>query len=124
MLTLNKDSEVVLHLGGKRKVIGHLMENTLFVKKSSDRHLFMADNSIGFNYELIKTCKLFDTVCLNLDFKEHWTTREQILKEGKVRKFNGNELQIFFPLDSFQSERQTTKPNESNQSNENENETT
>lgn len=108
MLTLNKDSEIVLHLNGKRKVIGHLMENTLFVKKSSDRHLFMADNSIGFNYELIKTCKLFDTVCLNLDFKEHWTTREQILKEGKVRKFNGSELQIFFPLASFQ----TTKPNQ------------
>ena len=93
--------KVFLKLIGKQKqLIAYLKENTLKVQKDV-KNIMIKFQTIGFNYDIIKKGS-FENVEVTLsDGRILTTTRERILKEGKIFKNSGFELQIFFPIPSF-----------------------
>ena len=105
-ITILAGGQVLLDLPGtnyksKNRKLGFILNRTFYTERFKDKHLFRADNSIGFNYKLINQCNHFDLICVSMDFKELWTSRITILKLGKCRNFNKLELQIFLKLRYF-----------------------
>lgn len=106
-IKVRQDGTVLLDLPnndykGKNRNIGFLDSQTFYTKRSQ-KHVLRIDNSLGFNYELIKDLSQFDYVCVNFEGRELWTSRKAILNKKLVRKFSKGalELQIFYRLQDF-----------------------
>lgn len=107
-IIIDKKGVVYLSLPGNayksvNRHIGYISDNIFHTERNSSKHLLRIDNSLGFNYKLIKECSLFQLVCVNFDFREVWTSKNAILKYGVMRKFSKGalELQTFLQLRFF-----------------------
>lgn len=107
-IILKPSGKIYLHLPGNRykskRFIGYVSGDTFHTERNSRRHLLRVNQSLGFNYELIKNGN-FDFICVTYDFERLWTSRQVILNNGEFFHFgNGSlELQIFLKLDNFKS---------------------
>lgn len=108
-ITLN----LVLGKDNKSRRIGVvLLENrTLFINKKRDKHLFIKNNSYGFNEHILRTGRTFDKVQIS---DEHITAVipvKTILLVGSYLHFlqAGYERQIFVTLE--QLKQYEIKPN-------------
>ena len=97
-----------LKLDGENRTreIGYISMNTrvFHVSRIRSKHLFLKNNSYGFNHKILADAKLFDNVQLQ-DEKECWLVpKDYILKEGKFLHFkkDGFELQIFIELSKLE----------------------
>lgn len=76
-------------------------EKTLIIKRIENIHLFLKNNSYGFNYTVLSTATTFDKVKLiektTAETNEYVIPLEEILKKGDFLNFKqqGFELQIF-----------------------------
>lgn len=108
-IRIKQDGTVLLDLPnndykGKNRNIGFIdFDSRTFHAKRSKKHILRIDNSLGFNYELIKEFSQFDYVCVNLEGSELWTSRKAILNKKLMHKFSNGalELQIFYRLQDF-----------------------
>lgn len=81
-----------------------ISSRTFHVVRIRSKHLFLKNNSYGFNHKILADAKLFDSVELK-DDKECWLVpKDYILQEGKFLHFkkDGFERQIFIELSKIQ----------------------
>lgn len=110
-IILKPSGKVYLDLPGNRykskRFIGCVSGDTFHTERNSRKHLLRINQSLGFNYELIKNGN-FDFICVTYDFERLWTSRQVILNEGEFFHFSKGslELQIFLKLDDFKSGRE------------------
>lgn len=113
-IILKPNGKVFLELPGNRyksrRCIGYISGDTFHTERNSRRHLLRVNQSLGFNYELIKNGN-FDFICVTYDFERLWSSRQVILNNGEFFHFgNGSlELQIFLKLDDFKRSRNETE---------------
>jgi hypothetical protein len=95
-----------LALEKKTRHIGtlYVKDRVLKIKRTRSRHLFLKNNSYGFNEHIIRTAILFDRVILNDEFGVFDIPREVILSKGTYLDFKqiGFEKQIFLSLEIIQ----------------------
>lgn len=86
--------------------LGIIKDKILYVNRESEKHLHRKSNSYGFNYNLLKMSKNFDSVAISEDSEAMYVVpKETILTMGKVMYFknsedgNSFEIQIFLNRD-------------------------
>lgn len=101
-LSILQNGTVKLSLPFCDRYIGKISGDTYFKKVKPEHHKFKKLNSIGFNYELIKSGKFY---YVKVEFGKDilQTTRLFILHFGKVQTFykQSFEKQIFLPIEEF-----------------------
>lgn len=78
----------------------HLKERFIEIKRNREKHLFMKNNSYGFNEFLISTGQKFDNVKLVDNLGTYLFPKNLIIEKGKYLFFKeqGFERQLFLPL--------------------------
>lgn len=105
-----KGEKFYLYLQGAeyRRLLGELIENTLFIKRDREKHLHHKTNAYGFNNALIHNLEPSIKVVIKESKRKLklTSTIEDILKNGKYLFFmsEGFEKQIFMPLSLFKQE--------------------
>lgn len=103
-----KDGKVTIRVAteGRDRRIGVIKDKMLFVDRDSSKHLHRKSNSYGFNYNVLKLSKSFDSVAINEDDDVLYVVpKETILSMGRVMYFknsedgNSFEVQIFLNRD-------------------------
>lgn len=101
---VNNNLNLSLKLAGESRTrdVGFItMQTRVFhVSRIRSKHLFLKNNSYGFNHKILEDAKLFDNVEIK-DDKGCWLVpKDYILKEGKFLHFkkDGFERQIFIEL--------------------------
>lgn len=103
-LLIHFDGRVELEIATEKSTrnVGIIKDKTLFVERSSDKHVHRKSNSYGFNYYLLKNVKYFDWVAINEDGVNFYVIPKQtIIDLGNVMYFknsqdgNSFEVQIF-----------------------------
>ncbi len=93
------------HKGKNRILLEFLPVQRIAFKPVKTRHIFQQDKSIGFNYELINSygSDYFNIIYIEFNGRYLWTSRQAILRYGKIRTFTNNKLetQIFYKIDFF-----------------------
>lgn len=111
LLCKNNGTRIILSLKlireSRYRRIGviNLAQKTITVKRKRSIHLFLKNNSYGFNHKLLSETKLFTKVRLHDEFGEWLIPNEFILENGKYLNFKesgGFELQRFVTLESIE----------------------
>lgn len=102
---------IMLHLASENKSrhigILYVKDKTLRIKRTRSRHLFLKNNSYGFNEHIIRTAILFDHVLLEDEHGLFMIPRSEIMANGTYLDFkqNGFEKQIFLSLEIIEQYR-------------------
>jgi hypothetical protein len=104
-IKITKRGHVLLYLPNQSRPrsIGRIKGDTFHTERNEKRHVHK-QHSIGFNYKVMKTGNFtFVTVHILPFGPDLQTTREQVLRRGKIFHFKkqGFERQIFLPIHEF-----------------------
>lgn len=103
-----KDGRISIKLNKEKyeRKVGVIKNEMLFVDRILEKHLLKKANSYGFNYNLLKKAKSFNSVCINENNCTTYIVPNQVILDyGKVMNFkncqdgNSFELQIFLNRD-------------------------
>lgn len=103
--------QIMIHLASENKSrhIGvlYVKDKTLRVKRTRSKHLFIKNNSYGFNEHIIRTAILFDKILIEDEHGLFLVPREEIMNNGTYLDFKeiGFEKQIFLSLEIIEQYR-------------------
>jgi hypothetical protein len=100
ILTLKLKSETK----GRRLGIVNIDRKTFEVKRKREKHLFIKNQSYGFNHKLLIDATKFDKIRLSDEKNEWLIPKDYILNNGSFLHFKssgGFERQIFIELDKL-----------------------
>lgn len=97
-----KNNVITITINNKSKKIGTInrSDKILITERKRKKHLMNANNSYGFNHEILKNAKSFDRIQLTDEYGTYLISVSMILQRGTFLHFlsQGYEKQIFFPL--------------------------
>jgi|688.fasta_scaffold320624_4 hypothetical protein len=95
----------------RRIGVVNLGQKSIEIKRDSKKHLFRKNNSYGFNYQVLKDAKLFNSVRLKDESNEWLIPKDFILDNGSFLFFKeeGFERQIFVPIILIEGFKRTNK---------------
>lgn len=105
-ISVTPSGEVKLQLPGKQykpvRKIGWISNNEFHCERGENCIMRAFGGAIGFNYDLMKR-GTFERVFVHLPYRTLVTTRQTVLKHGKLLYFKKNQLerQIFLSLKEF-----------------------
>jgi len=90
---------------GRKRKLGTIdkARGYFFVERSRDKHLFLKNESYGFNYGVLEKAQTFQFICLSDDQGGRWKIPVEYIMDKKNHKIfyfkgEGFERQVFLPL--------------------------
>lgn len=85
----------------RSRKLGTIKDENIIIRRNPEKHLFLKNNSYGFNHNLLSRLNKVKNVELKSDGKRYVIPIDYILKYGEFMNFKnqGFELQIFLKLD-------------------------